>query len=148
MTNRKLVNIHVLGITDRDGEREEIETVSDGLMETETETGRVHLFYKEISENEGEELNVSVLFVFDPSGNAREGRILRSGIVKSEMLFIGDSETECIYRTPLGELGFEILTTSIDVSLNENGLKARLTYKLSSGGQLLSDAEVRIEANG
>ena len=49
---KRLVTVRVLGVMEQDGQREEVETVSDGFVrisENETE-----IVYREVSEEDGE----------------------------------------------------------------------------------------------
>ncbi|MBR6093639.1 MAG: DUF1934 domain-containing protein [Lachnospiraceae bacterium] len=142
---KRLVTVRVLGIMEQNGEREEVETLSDGFVrisENETE-----IVYKEVTEDEGE-IKVRAIFTRSGKNGLYECRIEKTGMIQSRMLFIRDCETLCSYNTPFGELGFEIYTSFVDYKEEENDIRCRLKYILSSNGIPVSEAEVKITAIG
>ena len=54
--DKYLVQVRVLGIMTQQGEREEVETLADGLLRTDGD--HFELAYREIAENENEEVKV------------------------------------------------------------------------------------------
>ena len=140
---KKLCRVRVLGVMEQDGEKEEIETLSDGFLDLSGNLTKI--WYKEISE-EGEETKVSVTFRESKTAGGLECRIVKKGLVQSDMLFIPGEQTFCIYQTPFGELELETETTCVELNLTEKRADGHLTYFLSSGGKVISNAEVFIEA--
>ncbi|MBR3040692.1 MAG: DUF1934 domain-containing protein [Lachnospiraceae bacterium] len=139
---KQLITVHVLGIMEQGNEREEIETLSNGYWvrkEDETE-----LFYRETAEESEEEIKTHVFL--NRKDDKTECRIVKSGPVNSEMLFINDFETECIYQTPFGEICFEIITSGVEAEWKENELRISLKYTLASNGIPVSEASVTITA--
>ena len=142
---KRLVTVRVLGIMEQNGEREEVETLSDGFVRisgNETE-----IVYKEVTEDEGE-IKVRAIFTKSVETGLYECRIEKTGMIKSLMLFIRDCETLCTYNTPFGELGFEIYTSFVDYKEEEGNIRGSLKYVLSSNGIPVSEAEVKIMAIG
>lgn len=139
-----LVQVRVLGIMMQEGEREEVETLADGLLRIDG--NHFELAYREIAENESEEVKVKILLTQTGIDGEAECRILKDGPVKSDMLFLKDSQTECLYVTPFGEMLLEIYTYSAEVKVESGNLSAKLNYRLLSQGMPLSEAEVFISA--
>lgn len=139
-----LVQVRVLGAMTQEGEREEVETLSDGLLRKEGD--RLELGYREITESDDGEVKVKIQFTKTGIGNEAECRILKEGPVCSDMLFIKDMQTQCRYITPFGEMILEIFTDSVEMTEDEGNLSAKLYYRLSSQGMPISEAEVLISA--
>ena len=140
---KRLVTVRILGVMEQDGQREEVETVSDGFVrisENETE-----IVYREVSEEDGE-VKVRAFFTRSEKTGLYECRIEKTGIICSNMLFIRDCETVCDYKTPFGELNLEVLTSMVDYREDEEGIRGTLSYILSSGSVPISEAKVQITA--
>ena len=142
---KRLVTVRVLGIMEQDGEREEVETISDGFVRISE--GETEIVYKEVTEDEGE-VKVRAIFTKQAGNGLSECRIEKTGMIQSRMLFIRDCETLCSYSTPFGDLGFEIYTSFVEYKEDEGEIKGCLKYILSSGGIPVSEAEVKITATG
>ena len=137
-----MVTVRVLGIMEQEKEREEIETLSDGLR-LRKEDG-LELYYRESVEESEEEIKTHVFVNY--GNGAAECRIVKSGPVQSEMLFIKDFETECIYQTPFGEISFEIQTFGVEIKDTDEETVITLSYRLSSNKVPVSEASVTITA--
>lgn len=142
--DKYLVQVRVLGIMTQQGEREEVETLADGLLRTDGE--HFELAYREIAENENEEVKVKILLTKTGIGDEAECRIIKEGPVRSDMLFLKDSQTECLYVTPFGEMLLEVYTYSAEAVEETGNLSVKLNYRLLSQGMPLSEAEVFISA--
>ena len=144
MEQKKCI-VRVLSILKHDGETEEIETLSEGFLREKEKS--VEIVYREIADDESEETKVHITFSSSESGSkGYECRIVRKGSTESEMLFLPDYETCCMYRTPFGELGFEVNTSLVEFNTESECVKGHLKYSLSSNGSALSEAEVTIIA--
>ena len=139
-----LVQIRVLGTMTQEGEKDEVETLSDGLLFKDGD--KIELRYKEIAENEDGEVKVKILFTESRREDGTECRILKDGPVKSDMLFLKDEQTQCLYVTPFGEVVLEVYTYSVQMAEEDGNLKAELLYRLLSRGMPISEAKVSILA--
>lgn len=139
-----LVQIRVLGAMTQEGETDEVETLSDGLLFKDGD--KTELRYKEIAENEDGEVKVKILFTETGREDGVECRILKDGPVKSDMLFLKDEQTECLYVTPFGEVVLEVYTYSVRMEEEDGNLNAELFYRLLSRGMPISEAQVCITA--
>ena len=142
--DKKLCRVRVLGRLEQDGEKEEIETVSDGFASFEEGTSIIR--YKEISEEAEEETKVAVIFSESRAAGGAQCRIVKTGAVESDMLFIPGYQTMCIYRMPFGNLEIEIETYAVELEITAKEAKGHLKYALSSNGSVVSEAEVFIDA--
>ena len=139
-----LVKVRVLGAMTQEGEKEEVETLSDGLLRKDGD--RLELSYREIAENEDGEVKVKIIFTQKIMEEDAECRIIKEGPIKSDMYFLKDAQTECLYVTPFGEMVLEVYTYSVEVRQEGGDLTAKLFYRLSSQGMPISEAEVTIQA--
>lgn len=125
----------------QDGNEERTEIRSEGLMQSTP--GRDMITYSEkISEED--EVPVCLTLTERERTEGVEVRIKKSGVIRSEMLFIEGEKTECIYETPMGNLFFDIICRKIDAVKGQAETEIILEYLLTGGGEILSDAIVRI----
>ena len=139
-----LCNVSVNSELKQGDQRERIEAVSDGFFRKRKDGAE--LFYKENQPATEDEVKVHITFSHNKETDLYECRIIKEGTVKSEMLFIRDFETPCAYVTPFGELSFDIYTSEITVSTEEDGMQAFLSYSLLDRGEIISEASVSITA--
>lgn len=141
---KKLCTVRVLGIMEREGETEEIETVSKGIFDFSN--NHTEIRYKEISEETGEETKVCISFSESKAAGGLECRMTKTGVIQSDMLFIPGYQTMCIYQTPFGNLEFEIDTECVELDIEEERIQCHLSYTLSSDRNMISSAEVYVTA--
>lgn len=144
---QKLCRVRTVGLLEQDGEKETIETFSDGFIRKKgTE---VTIVYKEVSEEPGlTETNVRMVFTETADGPARyECRMTKKGLVESEMLFMKDAESECIYRMPFGEIRFDLFTKDVTFDFTSTNARGHLIYLLLVDGEVITSADVQIEAS-
>ena len=142
---KMLCTVRVLGKLKQGGETETVETLSDGFLRRDEKT--LEIVYKEPVEESDESTRVKVIFSKpELQGKSTECRIIRKGPVESEMLFLPGYETVCVYKSPFGEIGFEINTRDVKLSEAEGEIRAELDYSLSSNQIPLSEADVSIVA--
>jgi len=71
----------------------------------------------------------------------------RTGTVNTNMLFMKDRKTSSFYNTPYGELLIGIMTSKLEIDVNENGGKVSVDYYIDINNQATSknnfDLEIR-----
>ena len=70
--------------------------------------------------------------------------MVKNGAVSSALKFCIDEKSESIYRTAVGDVLMEVLTSAIDISTTEDKMCVTVKYKLHINGQFISNCEVEI----
>lgn len=73
--------------------------------------------------------------------------VMKSGYVKSKMVFEAGKDNTNDYSTPYGPIKMTVSTKYLKVDENETGLHVEIDYNLCSGGQFLSECNIKINVN-
>ena len=91
----------------------------------------------------------------DPSGGATESvmafsggccSITRTGAISTQMRFIPDQETRCVYDTPFGSIPMTIYTHLVASRVVGNNFHARIRYRLTLEGAEPAECAVTVQA--
>ena len=91
--------------------------------------GKILVFYTETDAETGECTNCSI------KANAWEAEIKRSGAYASRLVFREGEIYKTVYRTRFGELPVVTDTSKIKTVINADGVRIKLFYTISVGGQ-------------
>lgn len=133
---KKEVTIELLGIQDREGEEERIETLTEGNYCMRGD--RHYISYEEELEDVPQKVK-TLLHIGDGSLS-----ITKRGAVQVKMEFIPDKKTTCTYHTPFGNIPMEVHTKRLEIVEEEDRLLASAQYDLESAGIRLSTCKLQM----
>ncbi len=130
------IQVSVLGIQNAGNEPEAILTKATGTYCLENGFHKIN--YCELDENGTATDNLLFL-------SEAKMRLIKSGSIAGQFLFIPGEKTVADYLTPFGKIDFEVETESYRLDVKGSYLNAQLTYRLYTGGQLFSKNTLAIQ---
>lgn len=132
--------IKITGKQTVDGEQDVIELETTGHYEEVD--GVKYIYYTEyIEEEDGDSERDTVVEI---KGDSLVS-IIRTGEYESRLMLELDSQHQCLYQTPFGNLMITVFTTVIDFKLNDDGGYISVVYSLNFNSDFGSENEFSIE---
>ncbi|MCQ4023352.1 MULTISPECIES: DUF1934 domain-containing protein [unclassified Ruminococcus] len=139
----ELIRDYLIKITGKqfvDGESDTVVVETTGHYEEKDSVK--YVYYKEyIEEDDGDAERDTTVEI--KSNNLVS--IIRSGGLESRLMLELDSEHQCLYQTPFGNLMITVFTSVIDFDLSEDGGYIHVVYSLNFSGKFGSQNEITIE---
>ena len=133
---KKEVTIELLGIQDREGEEERVETITEGNYFLRGDSHYVSY------EEELEDIPQKVKTLLHIGGGMLS--VTKRGAAQTKMEFIPGKKTMCSYQTPFGKIPMEIHTKRLEIIEEEDRLLASAEYYLESAGIRLSACKLEM----
>lgn len=133
---KKEVTVELLGIQDREGEEERVETRTQG---TYCFRGNSHYISYEEEMAELPQKVKTLLHIGSGSFS-----MTKRGAVQVKIELIPGRRTQCMYRTPFGTIPMEIETKCVEIIEEEDRLLASAQYDLESAGIRLSTCRLEM----
>lgn len=133
---KKEVRIELLGIQDREGEEERVETLTEGNYCMRGDSH--YISYEEELEEVPQKVK-TLLHIGDGSLS-----MTKRGAVQVKMDFLPGQKTICTYHTPFGNIPMEVHTKQLKIMEEEERLRVSAQYHLESAGIRLSTCKLQI----
>lgn len=134
MSKEKNYLITLIASQEAGGERDEMTFTAPG--EYYEENGVRIVKYKEYSEESMTDSHYSLNTI--KAFSDTKVSVLREGEHTTRLFLEKDKEHHCHYRTPMGDLMFNVLCTRLHNNLSENSGTLEVVYSLSLNGQSMS----------
>lgn len=132
--------IKITGKQTVDGEQDVIELETTGRYEEKD--GVRYIYYTEyVEEDDGDSERNTVVEI----ANESLVTIIRTGDYESRLMLELDSQHQCFYQTPFGNLMITVFTSLIDFDLSVDGGYIKVAYSLNFNSDFGSENEFSIE---
>ena len=135
---RKDVVIEIAGTHALEGDSQNVSAVMRGTL-TE-KSGKWFLLYEEVTPENPAPVKNTLILAPD------RVELIRSGDVRTRMVFEPRQNTVSIYSTPFGNITLTITTESISLREEEGEISAEIAYLLGSNGQAVSSCRLTVKA--
>lgn len=132
--------IKITGKQTVDGEQDVIELETTGHYEEKD--GVRYIYYTEyVEEEDGDSERDTVVKI---EGDSLVS-IIRTGDYQSQLMLELDSQHQCLYQTPFGDLMINVFTNVVDFDLTSDGGYVNVEYSLNFNTDFGSENEFSIE---